>query len=71
MMAARICLYFTPLTSALCVQEVHVDHEMTVNQGRTVWDGKTALSYSPDSRKTLTLASSLKDVSDVYRSVQQ
>ena len=53
------------------MQEVHVDHEMTVNQGRTVWDGKTALSYSPDSRKTLTLASSLKDVSDVYRSVQQ
>ena len=48
-----------------------MDHEMTVNQGRTVWDGKTALSYSPDSRKTLTLASSLKDVSDVYRSVQQ
>ena len=48
-----------------------MDHEMTLNQGRTVWDGKTALSYSPDSRKTLTLASSLTDVSDVYRSVQQ
>ena len=61
--------YFTPLTSVSCPQEVHVDHEMTMNQGRTVWDGKTELSYSPDSRKTLTFSSSLKDISDAYRSV--
>lgn len=48
-------------------QEVRIDSEVAVNQGRTVWDGKTAVSYSTDSRKTLTLSSSLKDVSDSYR----
>ncbi|XP_076462150.1 uncharacterized protein LOC143294657 [Babylonia areolata] len=45
-------------------KEVHVDHEMALNEGRTVWDGKTAVSYSPDARRTLTLTSSLKDISD-------
>nr|KAG5709527.1 hypothetical protein BaRGS_001577 [Batillaria attramentaria] len=45
-------------------KEVRIDSEMEVNQGRTMWDGKTALSYSPDSRKTITLSSSLKDVSE-------
>ena len=60
---------FLTLTSVSRLQQVHVDHEMTLNQGRTVWDGRTELSYSPDSRKTLTLSSSLKDVSDTYRSV--
>ncbi|KAL8584622.1 hypothetical protein ACOMHN_002351 [Nucella lapillus] len=49
-------------------KEVHIDHEMALNQGSTVYDGKTALSYSPDSRRTLTLTSSLKDISDSYSS---
>ena len=59
----------TPLRYVDCPQEVHIDHEMEVNQGSTLWDGRTEFSYSPDSRRTLTLASSLKDVSEAYRSV--
>ncbi len=34
-----------------------------MNQGRTLFNGKTELSYSSDSRKTLTLTSSLEDIS--------
>ena len=45
-------------------KEVKIAHEMQMNRGRTLWDGKTDLSYSPDARKTLTVASSLKDVSE-------
>ncbi|XP_070194611.1 uncharacterized protein [Littorina saxatilis] len=51
-------------------KEVHIDHEMEVNQGRTVWDGRTQLSYSKDSRRKLTVASSLKDVSASFQSGQ-
>ncbi len=39
---------------------------MTMNDGRTLFDGKTEFSYSPDSRKTLTLTSKVEDISNGY-----
>ena len=39
---------------------------MVMNEGRTLFDGKTQLSYSTDSRKTLTLTSRMEDISYGY-----
>ncbi|XP_050402855.1 uncharacterized protein LOC126819071 [Patella vulgata] len=44
-------------------RDIRIGSEMTVYRGRVIFDGKTELSYSPDSRKTLILTSNVKDVS--------
>ncbi|XP_046569575.1 uncharacterized protein LOC124277891 [Haliotis rubra] len=44
-------------------KNIQIDTEMLLNDGRTVFNGKTQLSYSSDSRKTLTLTSRLDDIS--------
>ncbi|XP_050403910.2 uncharacterized protein LOC126819756 [Patella vulgata] len=44
-------------------QDIRIGTEMTVDSGRTLFDGKTEFSYSPDSRKTLVLTSNVQDVS--------
>ncbi|XP_046361600.2 uncharacterized protein LOC124138779 [Haliotis rufescens] len=47
-------------------KDIKVDTELTLNDGRTLFDGKTELSYSSDSRKTLTLSSKVEDISYGY-----
>ncbi|KAL8597069.1 hypothetical protein ACOMHN_057558 [Nucella lapillus] len=49
-------------------QEVRVQSEVAVNQGRTLLDSTTALTYSPDSRKVLTFTSTLKDTTGAWES---
>ncbi|KAK6188791.1 hypothetical protein SNE40_004897 [Patella caerulea] len=44
-------------------RDIRIGSEMTLDRGRVIFDGKTELSYSPDSRKTLILTSNVKDVS--------
>ena len=47
-------------------QDIKLNTELTINDGRTVFDSKTEFSYSPDSRKTLTLTSKVEDISYGY-----
>ena len=47
-------------------QEIHIDSEITLKSGRIILDTKTDISYSKDSRKTLTLTSKVEDISDYY-----
>ncbi|GFS01680.1 apolipophorin [Elysia marginata] len=47
-------------------KEIRVDSEIAVKSGRIILDAKTDISYSKDSRKTLTLFSKLEDISDYY-----
>ncbi|KAL8574776.1 hypothetical protein ACOMHN_035319 [Nucella lapillus] len=49
-------------------QEVRVQSEVAVNQGRTLLDSTTALTYSPDSSKVLTFTSTLKDTTGAWES---
>ena len=44
-------------------QNVQVDSEMVVNRGQIIFDAKTELSYSSDSRKKLVIMSKLEDIS--------
>ena len=45
------------------IQDVKLGTEVMLNEGRTLFNGKTSFSYSPDTRKTLTLLSKLEDLS--------
>ncbi|RUS87829.1 hypothetical protein EGW08_004428 [Elysia chlorotica] len=47
-------------------KEIHIDGELMSQNGRILLDAKTDISYSKDSRKTLTLTSKLEDISDYY-----
>ncbi|XP_076436385.1 uncharacterized protein LOC143275928 [Babylonia areolata] len=47
-------------------QEVHVKSEVAVNQGKTLLDATTALSYSQDSSKVLTFTSKLQDTTGAW-----
>merc|ERR1719295_1718517 len=49
-------------------QEMTVKSQVAVNQGKTLLDTTTALSFSPDARKALTLTSTLKDVTSSWES---
>ena len=43
------------------LQEVRLQSQVAVNQGKTLLDATTAFSYSQDSSKVLTLSSKLQD----------
>ncbi|GFO07614.1 beta-1,3-glucan-binding protein [Plakobranchus ocellatus] len=47
-------------------KEIRVDGELMSQNGRIILDARTDISYSRDSRKTLTLTSKLEDISDYY-----
>ncbi|GFS05085.1 apolipophorin long isoform [Elysia marginata] len=47
-------------------KEIRVDSEIAVKNDRIILDARTDISYSKDSRKTLTLVSKLEDISDYY-----
>ncbi|XP_071088621.1 uncharacterized protein [Haliotis cracherodii] len=47
-------------------KNIQIDTEMLMNDGRTIFNGKSQLSYSSDSRKTITLTSRLEDISYGY-----
>merc|ERR1711962_4535 len=48
-------------------KEIHVDGELMLNNGhRIILDSKTDISYSKDTRKTLTLTSKVLDLADSY-----
>jgi hypothetical protein len=47
-------------------QEVHIDTQMNLNEGRLLFDGKTELTYSSDSRKIFTIMSRLEDISNTF-----
>ncbi|KAJ8315900.1 hypothetical protein KUTeg_006534 [Tegillarca granosa] len=47
-------------------KDVHLDSEMTLNDGRVIFDGKTEFRYSDDSRKKLVIYSKLEDISAGY-----
>ncbi|XP_071116773.1 uncharacterized protein [Haliotis cracherodii] len=47
-------------------KNIQIDTEMLLNDGRTVFNGKTQVSYSSDPRKTLTLTSRMDDISYGY-----
>ncbi|XP_076472801.1 uncharacterized protein LOC143302134 isoform X1 [Babylonia areolata] len=47
-------------------QEVRVQSEVAVNQGKTLLDATTALSYSQDSSKVLTFTSKLQDTAGAW-----
>ncbi|XP_046338509.2 uncharacterized protein LOC124119888 [Haliotis rufescens] len=47
-------------------KNIQLDTAMLLNDGRTVFNGKTQVSYSSDSRKTLTLTSRMDDISYGY-----
>ncbi|KAL8574772.1 hypothetical protein ACOMHN_035315 [Nucella lapillus] len=49
-------------------QEVRVKSEVAVNQGSTLLDSTTALTYSPDSSKVLTFTTTLKDTTGAWES---
>ncbi|KAK7501815.1 hypothetical protein BaRGS_00006901, partial [Batillaria attramentaria] len=49
-------------------QELRVESEVAMNEGKTLLDATTALSYSPDARKTLTLSSKLEDTTSAWTS---
>ncbi|XP_045158693.2 uncharacterized protein LOC123524511 [Mercenaria mercenaria] len=44
-------------------KNIKVGSEISVHQGRVIFDGKTVLSYSGDSRKNLVFTSKLEDIS--------
>ena len=50
------------------LQDVKIGTEMSVNEGRILFNSKTEFSYSEDTRKTLTLMTSLEDISSGYES---
>ncbi|XP_041357851.1 uncharacterized protein LOC121374806 [Gigantopelta aegis] len=45
-------------------KDIRIGTEMTLNEGRTIFMGKTEISYSEDIRKLLTVMTSLEDMSD-------
>ncbi|XP_041357844.1 uncharacterized protein LOC121374798 [Gigantopelta aegis] len=47
-------------------KDIKIGTEMSVNEGRTLFNSRTQFSYSQDSRKTLTFMSSLRDISTRY-----
>ncbi|GFS10552.1 microsomal triglyceride transfer protein large subunit [Elysia marginata] len=47
-------------------KEIRLDGELMSQNGRIILDARTDISYSKDSRKTLTLVSKLEDISDYY-----
>ncbi|XP_053393703.1 uncharacterized protein LOC123525510 [Mercenaria mercenaria] len=47
-------------------KEVQIDSQMSLNKGRILFDGKTELTYSRDSRKKFTIMSRLEDVSNSW-----
>ena len=50
------------------LQEVRLQSEVAVNQGKTLLDATTAFSYSQDSSKVLTLSSKLQDTTGSWDS---
>ncbi|GFO07586.1 apolipophorin [Plakobranchus ocellatus] len=54
------------LTMPALRKEIRMDGEISVQNGRVILDARTDISYSTDSRKTLTLTSKLEDISDYY-----
>lgn len=47
---------------------MQIDSQMSVNKGRILFDGKTELTYSRDSRKKFTVMSRLEDISNDWSS---
>ncbi|XP_046557707.1 uncharacterized protein LOC124266910 isoform X2 [Haliotis rubra] len=47
-------------------KNIKVDTGLLLNDGRTVFNGKTLLSYTDDDRKTITLTCSVGDISSGY-----
>ena len=45
------------------LQDAQIESAVIVNRGRILFDGKTELTYSRDSRKKITLVSRLEDIS--------
>ncbi|WAR23156.1 APLP-like protein [Mya arenaria] len=44
-------------------KDLQIDSEMILNRGRIIFDGKTELTYSKDSRKKITINSRVEDIS--------
>ena len=63
-----VCVCVISNLQLFLIQDVTIETKMRINEGRTIFNGRTALSYSMDSSKTWTFISTLEDVSTGYGS---
>lgn len=47
---------------------MQIDSQLSLNKGRILFDGKTELTYSRDTRKKFTIMSRLEDISNSWSS---